>query len=102
MVMPVEEHEKLLMAILDTVTEGEQIKIATEALQELRADYGSTSEELSELAELKENQEKEIKELILSNSRNFRKNGILETKLKEKEEEKEPEVEDLTLEQLGM
>lgn len=72
--MPMElvQHEEHLNAILDTLTDGEQIASVTEHLEALRLDYGTTVQDFTELDTSKTKLQTERDALIISNSQYFR------------------------------
>lgn len=91
-----DRHEEILNELLDPSLEQSK---RTELLQELRVDYGSTLDTVSELTETKEKLQADNSDLVISNSKLFRQIGITETG-KEEEVEKKEFSETVTLEEL--
>lgn len=99
MVMEISAHEEHLNGILNVITDGEQRATVIEHLEALRADYGSTVEEVNSLNSQNEKYKNENEALVISNSKLFREKAV--TVDDKKDDEDEPN-EDITLESLGI
>lgn len=99
MPMDITQHEEHLGAILETLTDGEQISAVTEHLEALRLDYTETVQTYNTLDVDKQKLQKERDALIISNSQYFRDRA----QIPEAERQEQTKVnENVTLESLGI